>query len=68
MEYIQAMDRADLNVMSEFLVNGGDTSGHQMQDASSKGSHEEGEEEDPRQELVEQLCSTRCTNTCLRTA
>ena len=38
MEYIQAMDRADLNVMSEFLVDGGDTSGYQMQDASSKGS------------------------------
>ena len=32
------MEREDLNVMSEFLVDGGDSSGYQMQNASSKRS------------------------------
>lgn len=65
MEYIQAMDRADLNVMSEFLVMAATLLDIKCKMLLPKEVNEEGEEEDPRQELVEQLCSTRCTNTCL---
>lgn len=65
MEYIQAMDRADLNVMSEFLVMAATLLDIKCKMLLPKEVNEEGEEEDPRQELVEQLCSTRCTNICL---
>ena len=65
MEYIQAMDRADLNVMSEFLVMAATLLDIKCKMLLPKEVNEEGEEEDPRQELVEQLLQYRCTNTCL---
>ena len=34
MEYIRQMEREDLNVMSEFSRDGGNTSGYQMPDAA----------------------------------
>lgn len=55
MEYIQAMDRADLNVMSEFLVMAATLLDIKCKMLLPKEVNEEGEEEDPRQELVEQL-------------
>lgn len=54
MEYIREMQRQDLNVMSEFLVMAAT-----LLDIKSRMllpiDEEEGEEEDPRAELVEQL-------------
>ena len=50
MDYIKAMEREDLNVMSEFLVMAAT-----LLDMLPKEVTEDGEEEDPRQELVEQL-------------
>ena len=55
MEYIQAMDREDLNVMSEFLVMAATLLDIKCKMLLPKEINEEGEEEDPRQELVEQL-------------
>ena len=55
MEYIQAMDRADLNVMSEFLVMAATLLDIKCKMLLPKEVNEEGEEEDPRQELVQQL-------------
>ena len=55
MEYIQAMDRADLNIMSEFLVMAATLLDIKCKMLLPKEVNEEGEEEDPRQELVEQL-------------
>ena len=55
MEYIQAMDRADLNVMSEFLVMAATLLDIKCKMLLPKEVKEDGEEEDPRQELVEQL-------------
>ena len=36
MAYIREMQRQDLNVMSEFLRDGGHASGHQVQDAAAR--------------------------------
>jgi len=55
MEYIQAMEKADLNVMSEFLVMAATLLDIKCKMLLPKELNEEGEEEDPRQELVEQL-------------
>lgn len=55
MEYIQAMEKADLNVMSEFLVMAATLLDIKCKMLLPKEFSEEGEEEDPRQELVEQL-------------
>ena len=55
MEYIQAMDRADLNVMSEFLVMAATLLDIKCKMLLPKEVNEEGEEEDPRAELVEKL-------------
>ena len=54
-EYIQAMDRADLNVMSEFLVMAATLLDIKCKMLLPKEVNEEGEEEDPRAELVEKL-------------
>ena len=64
MEYIHAMEREDLNVMSEFLLMAATLLDIKCRMLLPKEVNEEGEEEDPRQELVEQLLSTRCTSTC----
>ena len=55
MEYIRAMERADLNVMSEFLLMAATLLDIKCRMLLPKEVNEEGEEEDPRQELVEQL-------------
>lgn len=55
MEYIEAMEREDLNVMSEFLVMAATLLDIKCKMLLPKEVNGEGEEEDPRQELVEQL-------------
>ena len=55
MEYIRQMQREDLNVMSEFLVMAATLLDIKCRMLLPKEVTEEGEEEDPRQELVEQL-------------
>ena len=55
MEYIHAMEREDLNVMSEFLVMAATLLDIKCRMLLPKEVNEEGEEEDPRAELVEKL-------------
>lgn len=55
MEYIQEMKRRDLNVMSEFLVMAATLLDIKSKMLLPKEVNEDGEEEDPRQELVEKL-------------
>ncbi len=55
MEYIKAMQKEDLNIMSEFLVMAVTLLDIKCRMLLPKEVNEEGEEEDPRQELVEQL-------------
>ena len=55
MEYIQAMEKEDLNIMSEFLVMAATLLDIKCRMLLPKEINEEGEEEDPRAELVEQL-------------
>lgn len=55
MEYIRAMDKEDLNIMSEFLLMAATLLDIKCRMLLPKEVNEEGEEEDPRQELVEQL-------------
>lgn len=55
MDYIRQMQRADLNVMSEFLVMAATLLDIKCRMLLPKELNEDGEEEDPRQELVEQL-------------
>lgn len=55
MEYIKAMEKEDLNVMSEFLVMAATLLDIKCKMLLPRELNEEGEEEDPRQELVEQL-------------
>lgn len=55
MEYIQAMEEEDLNVVSEFLLMAATLLDIKCRMLLPKEVNEDGEEEDPRQELVEQL-------------
>lgn len=55
MDYIRAMQEKDLNIMSEFLVMAATLLDIKCKMLLPKEVNEEGEEEDPRQELVEQL-------------
>ena len=55
MEYIAEMEKNDLNVMSEFLVMAATLLDIKCRMLLPKEETEEGEEEDPRAELVEQL-------------
>ena len=55
MEYIRQMQREDLNVMSEFLVMAATLLDIKCKMLLPKEVNEEGEEEDPRAELVEKL-------------
>ncbi len=55
MEYIRNMQEADLNVMSEFLLMAATLLDIKCRMLLPKEVNEDGEEEDPRQELVEQL-------------
>lgn len=53
--YVQAMDTEDMNVMSDFLVMAATLLDIKCKMLLPKQEDEEGEEEDPRTELVEQL-------------
>lgn len=55
MDYIRGMQKEDLNVMSEFLLMAATLLDIKCRMLLPKEVNEEGEEEDPRQELVEQL-------------
>lgn len=55
MEYIEAMEKEDLDVMSEFLLMAATLLDLKCRMLLPKEINEEGEEEDPRMELVEQL-------------
>ncbi len=55
MEYIQAMEKEDLNIMSEFLVMAATLLDIKCKMLLPREVNEDGEEEDPRKELVEQL-------------
>lgn len=55
MEYIRAMEKEDMNIMSEFLVMAATLLDIKCRMLLPKEVNEEGEEEDPRQELVAQL-------------
>ena len=55
MEYIQEMQKKDLNIMSEFLLMAATLLDIKCRMLLPVEVNEEGEEEDPRQELVEQL-------------
>ena len=55
MEYIHAMEKEDLGIMSEFMVMAATLLDIKCRMLLPKEINEEGEEEDPRQELVERL-------------
>ena len=55
LEYIQAMEKDDMNVMSEFLVMAATLLDIKCKMLLPKEVNEEGEEEDPRAELVQKL-------------
>ena len=55
MEYVNQMDKEDLNVVSEFLVMAATLLDIKSRMLLPKEVNEEGEEEDPRAELVEKL-------------
>ena len=55
LEYIRAMEAEDMNVMSEFLVMAATLVDIKCKMLLPKEVNEEGEEEDPRAELVEKL-------------
>lgn len=55
LEYIRQMEREDLNVMSEFMVMAATLIDIKCRMLLPKEVNEEGEEEDPRSELVQQL-------------
>ena len=55
MDYIENMEKSDLNIMSEFLVMAATLLDIKCKMLLPKEVTEEGEEEDPRAELVEQL-------------
>ena len=55
LEYVRNMEREDLNLVSEFLVMAATLLDIKAKMLLPKEINEEGEEEDPRQELVEQL-------------
>ena len=55
MEYVNRMEKKDLNVVSEFLVMAATLLDIKSKMLLPKEVNEEGEEEDPRAELVEKL-------------
>ncbi len=55
LEYVQAMEREDMNVVSEFLVMGATLIDIKCRMLLPKEVNEDGEEEDPRAQLVQQL-------------
>lgn len=55
LEYVQAMEREDMNIVSEFLVMGATLIDIKCRMLLPKEVNEDGEEEDPRAQLVQQL-------------
>ena len=69
LDYIRQMETRDMNVMSEFLVMAATLIDIKCRMLLPREVDEKGEEEDPRQELVQKLSTyscwnTRCTNIC----
>ena len=65
MEYIHAMEREDLGIMSEFMVMAATLLDIKCRMLLPKEVNEDGEEEDPRAELVEKLLEYKMYNLCL---
>ena len=65
MEYIHAMEREDLGIMSEFMVMAATLLDIKCKMLLPKEVNEEGEEEDPRAELVRNFWNIKCINLCL---
>ncbi|MBR5420147.1 MAG: segregation/condensation protein A [Lachnospiraceae bacterium] len=55
LDYIRAMEREDMNIMSEFLVMAATLLSIKCRMLLPKQKNEDGEEEDPRAELVQKL-------------
>ena len=55
LDYIRQMEQSDMNIMSEFLVMAATLLDIKCRMLLPKEVNEEGEEEDPRAELVEKL-------------
>lgn len=55
LEYVQDMEREDMNIVSEFLVMGATLIDIKCRMLLPKEVNEDGEEEDPRAQLVQQL-------------
>ena len=55
LDYIREMQRQDLNIMSEFLVMAATLIAIKSKMLLPKAVNEDGEEEDPRAELIQQL-------------
>ena len=66
MEYIHQMQREDLNIMSEFMVMAATLISIKCRMLLPKEVNEEGEEEDPREELVRQLLEYKMYKTVWR--
>lgn len=64
MDYIRQMEREDLNIVSEFMVMAATLIDIKCRMLLPKEVNEEGEEEDPREELVQQLWNIRCISIC----
>ena len=64
MEYIHAMEREDLGIMSEFMVMAATLLDIKCKMLLPKEVNEEGEEEDPRAELVEKLLEYKMYKLC----
>lgn len=64
MEYVRQMEEENLDVMSEFLVMAATLLDIKCRMLLPKEVNEEGEEEDPRAELVQKLLEYKCTSIC----
>ena len=63
LDYIRQMQREDMNVMSEFLVMAATLIDIKCKMLLPKEVNEDGEEEDPRAELVQKLLEYKRTET-----
>ena len=64
MEYIHAMEREDLNIMSEFMVMAATLISIKCKMLLPKEVNEEGEEEAPEKNWCASFWNIKCTNTC----
>ena len=64
LDYIRKLKTSDMNVMSEFLVMAATLLDIKSRMLLPKEINEEGEEEDPRAELVQRLLEYKMYNIC----